>query len=145
MLRRALFAVVMLPSLSLVAGERSKPAEKKGLDLEPVAELIKAGERVLNDFAAVDRLTFHEDPPEAKAAINDLLPAKNAFPGAAAAALRAADTQTNLRQAVKDYFETGTACIDAASHSVPTTRRLCDEMRVKGKSLALELELASGK
>ena len=145
MIRGVLFAVAMLTSLSLVAGERSKPAEEKRLDLEPIAELIKAGERVLNDFIAVDRLTFHEDPPEVKAAINDLLPAKKAFPDAAASALRAADTQTNLRQAVKDYFEAGTACIDAASHSEPTTRRLCDEMRVKAKSLELELELAAGK
>jgi hypothetical protein len=144
-LRGVLFALTMLPSLSLLAGERAKPKEEKRVNLESIAELIKAGERVLNDFAAVDSLTFHQDPPEMKAAINDLLPAKNAFPGAAAAALRAADTQTNLRQAVKDYFEAGTACIDAASHSEPTTRRLCDEMRVKAKSLELELELAAGK
>lgn len=145
MLRGVFVNVAMLLSLSLEAGERQKPAEEKPLNLEPIAEFIQAGDRVLNDFSAVDRLSFHEDPPEVKAAINDLLPAKNAFPGAAAAALRAADTQITLRQAVKDYFEAGTACIDAATHSEPTTRRLCDEMRVKAKSLALELELAAGK
>jgi hypothetical protein len=144
MIRGMLLVAAMLPSILLAAGGPPKPAGEKQLDPQPIAELIAAGERVLNDFAAIDRLTFHNDPPEFKAAINDLLPAKKAFPGAAAAALRAADAQINLRQAVKDYFETGNACIDAASHSEPTTRRLCDEMRVKGKSLQLELELAAG-
>jgi hypothetical protein len=141
MLRALILAFATLAPFSAIASQHAKPLEQDADDSQTVAAFIKAGERVLNDFAAVERISLHGNPPDVKAAIDDLVPAKIAFPNAAAAALRAADDNANLRQAVKEYFEAGTACIDSASNSRISTRKLCDEMRVKGKSLELELQV----